>query len=68
MNSRLFRCLSASALVVAMMSCFSPANATGKAVHPEMIVSAKWLSAHLNDPKVVILHVADKRSDYDNGH
>ena len=40
---------------------------TGK-VHPEMIVSAQWLAGHLNDPKVVVLHVAEKRSDYDAGH
>ena len=33
-----------------------------------MIVSAKWLSEHLNDPKVVILHVGEKRSEYDKGH
>ena len=37
-------------------------------VHPEMIVSAQWLSEHLNDPKVVILHVGEKRSEYDGGH
>jgi thiosulfate/3-mercaptopyruvate sulfurtransferase len=37
-------------------------------VRPEMIVSAQWLSEHLNDPKVVVLHVTDKRSDYDAGH
>lgn len=37
-------------------------------VHPEMIVSTQWLAEHLNDPKVVVLHVAEKRSDYDAGH
>ncbi|HKD81766.1 MAG TPA: sulfurtransferase [Candidatus Angelobacter sp.] len=41
--------------------------AAGK-VHPEMIVSTQWLAEHLNDPKVVVLHVAEKRSDYDAGH
>lgn len=49
---------------------FSPAGALppdGK-VHPEMIVSAQWLSEHLNDPKVVVLHVGEKRSEYDAGH
>jgi thiosulfate/3-mercaptopyruvate sulfurtransferase len=33
-----------------------------------MIVSAQWLSEHLKDPKVVVLHVAEKRSEYDSGH
>jgi thiosulfate/3-mercaptopyruvate sulfurtransferase len=37
-------------------------------VHPEMIVSAQWLAEHLNDPKVVVLHVGEKRSEYDSGH
>lgn len=34
----------------------------------EMVVSTAWLAAHLNDPKVVILHVARARADYDEGH
>jgi thiosulfate/3-mercaptopyruvate sulfurtransferase len=34
----------------------------------QMIVSTAWLAAHLNDPKVVILHVARARSHYDEGH
>jgi len=33
-----------------------------------MIVSTAWLAAHLNDPKVVILHVARSRANYDEGH
>src|SRR5581483_5279127 len=37
-------------------------------VRPEMIVSTVWLAAHLNDPKVVILHVARTRTHYDEGH
>jgi thiosulfate/3-mercaptopyruvate sulfurtransferase len=38
------------------------------AAHPEMIVSAQWLADHLKDPKIVVLHVADKVSDYRRGH
>ena len=37
-------------------------------VRSEMIVSTVWLAAHLNDPKVVILHVARARTHYDEGH
>lgn len=37
-------------------------------VRPELVVSAEWLSQHLNDPKVVVLHVAGERSEYDAGH
>jgi thiosulfate/3-mercaptopyruvate sulfurtransferase len=56
--------------VVTLLVFFSTAYATpgDGAVHPEMIVSAKWLSEHLNDPKVIVLHVAEKRSEYDKGH
>jgi thiosulfate/3-mercaptopyruvate sulfurtransferase len=42
--------------------------AQGGAAHPEMVVSAQWLAAHLNDPKVVVLHVGQKQSEYDEGH
>lgn len=37
-------------------------------VRSEMIVSTAWLAARLNDPKVVILHVARARTHYDEGH
>jgi thiosulfate/3-mercaptopyruvate sulfurtransferase len=37
------------------------------AAHPEMVVSTEWLAQHLNDPKVVVLHVGSKQ-DYDAAH
>jgi len=37
-------------------------------VRSEMIVSTAWLAGHLNDAKVVVLHVARERSHYDGGH
>jgi len=33
-----------------------------------MLVSTGWLAQHLNDPKVVILHVSRDRTAYDAGH
>ncbi|MBZ5504819.1 MAG: sulfurtransferase [Acidobacteriia bacterium] len=54
-------------LLVALASTAYAAPGQGQ-VHPEMIVSAQWLSEHLNDPKVVVLHVGDKRSEYEDGH
>jgi thiosulfate/3-mercaptopyruvate sulfurtransferase len=68
MINKLFRSL--SLCVVALAVFFSTASAmpADGAVHPDMIVSAKWLSQHLTDPKVIVLHVAEKRSEYDNGH
>lgn len=38
------------------------------AVRSDMLVSTTWLSQHLNDPKVVILHVSRDRKAYDAGH
>lgn len=35
---------------------------------PDMLASSEWLAAHLNDPNVVILHVATNRNAYDAGH
>jgi thiosulfate/3-mercaptopyruvate sulfurtransferase len=33
-----------------------------------MLVSTKWLTDHLNDPNVVVLHIADSQADYKRGH
>jgi thiosulfate/3-mercaptopyruvate sulfurtransferase len=68
MINRLFRFPAACAVVIAALSLPSSAKTGDGTVHPEMIVSAQWLSEHLNDPKVVILHVGEKRSEYDSGH
>ena len=66
MLNRILQFAFISFLFVAAFSARSLA-ADGK-VHPEMIVSAQWLSEHLNDPKVVVLHVGEKRSEYESGH
>lgn len=38
------------------------------AVHAELLVSTDWLASHLNDPKIVVLHIARERAHYDQGH
>jgi len=38
------------------------------AVKSDMLVSTQWLTEHLSDPQVVILHVAANRTAYDAGH
>ena len=38
------------------------------ATRPEMLVSSDWLSGHLTDPKVVLVHVSATRAAYDAGH
>lgn len=37
-------------------------------VREQMLVSTEWLARHLTDSAVVILHVAQERSDYNAGH
>ena len=46
------------------------ANQKGKPTSPrsKMVVSTDWLAAHLNDPKVVVLHVARERGHFDEAH
>ena len=67
MLSRILQLLLASVTFLIPVSSAAVAPEAG-VVHPEMIVSGQWLSEHLNDPKVVILHVGEKRSEYDSGH
>ena len=68
MISKLFCGLCLCVVALVAFSCSASAMAADGVVHPEMIVSAKWLSEHLTDPKVIVLHVAEKHSEYDKGH
>jgi len=68
MISKLFRSFGICIVALVAFSHCTWAMPADGTVHPEMIVSAKWLSEHLNDPKVIILHVDEKRSEYDKGH
>ncbi|HEX9615464.1 MAG TPA: rhodanese-like domain-containing protein [Bacteroidota bacterium] len=59
-----------STLVVAFF-CFitlSFAIPASSQNQPSIIVSTEWLTHHVNDPDLVILHVAGTRRDYLNGH
>src|SRR5579864_5430244 len=67
MSRRILQLVVVCALFAFISSAALAAPAAGT-VHPEMIVSAQWLSEHLNDPKVVVLHVGEKRSEYESGH
>src|SRR6202012_4092343 len=68
MLKRILQLVIISALFVIVFSSAALAAPASGTVHPEMIVSAQWLSEHLNDPKVVVLHVGEKRSEYERGH
>jgi thiosulfate/3-mercaptopyruvate sulfurtransferase len=76
-NSTRMRLLLSDVLAVAsvLFIVVFPAEGQGKAqqrakpsLRSEMIVSTAWLATHLNDPKVVVLHVARARAHYDEGH
>src|SRR5690349_20608645 len=60
----------AAEIAIVLMACsaYAPAMPADGTVHPDMVVSAQWLSAHLNDPKVIVLHVGEKRYEYESGH
>jgi thiosulfate/3-mercaptopyruvate sulfurtransferase len=68
MINKLIRSLGLCVVALVAFSSWAAATPGDGAVHPEMIVSAKWLSEHLTDPKVIVLHVDEKRSEYDKGH
>jgi thiosulfate/3-mercaptopyruvate sulfurtransferase len=50
------------------LSFLALAACASAAARPDMLVTPEWLSEHLNDPKVVILHVSAGRTVYDAGH
>jgi thiosulfate/3-mercaptopyruvate sulfurtransferase len=45
-----------------------PAAAQDAQANPHLLVPAEWLTAHLADPAVVVLHVGTDRAAYDAGH
>ncbi|HVP15566.1 MAG TPA: sulfurtransferase [Terriglobales bacterium] len=60
--------------VVMLLCCaclFAGAAAAGEPAassSPGILVTPSWLAAHLEDPHLVVLHVASLRADYDAGH
>ena len=57
-----------SFLAIMLAASWPSTGARAQAAHPEMVVSTEWLAQHLHDSKLVILHVSDKRAEYDAGH
>jgi len=43
-------------------------SAGAGAAHPELVVSTQWLADHLNDPNLVIVHIAHDEGDYRAAH
>jgi thiosulfate/3-mercaptopyruvate sulfurtransferase len=49
-------------------TAFALTLAAAPALRSNLLVSTDWLSQHLNDDKVVVLHVSANRTAYDAGH
>jgi thiosulfate/3-mercaptopyruvate sulfurtransferase len=49
-------------------AALSLAGLAAAATRPDMLVTSDWLSSHLKDRKLVILHVSANRKAYDAGH
>ena len=62
--------MSRRAVFVALTAALSAplAASAQSAAFDSPIVSPEWLSQHLNDPGLVILHVAGNRREYSTGH
>src|SRR5580704_19427131 len=55
--------------LVSLAASDTPKGSAGKgAAHPELVVSTQWLADHLNDPNLVIVHIAHEESDYRAAH
>jgi len=47
---------------------FLPQRGNAQQNNPTIIVTTSWLAEHINDPSIVVLHVAQIRRDYEKGH
>src|SRR5580704_9588867 len=55
--------------LVSVAATDTPKGSAGKgAAHPELVVSTQWLADHLNDPNLVIVHIAHEEGDYRAAH
>lgn len=57
-----------SALAVTAAVCAPVLSLAQTPAFESPIVSAEWLSQHLNDPDLVIVHLAGNRREYNTGH
>ena len=55
--------------LVSVAGSGTPKGSTGGGpAHPELVVSTQWLADHLNDPNLVIVHIAHDEGDYRAAH
>jgi thiosulfate/3-mercaptopyruvate sulfurtransferase len=58
----------AAAAVAATSLVVSESARAQAATFDAPVVSSQWLASHLNDPSVVVIHLAGTRREYTNGH
>ena len=56
------------AVVAAVGVALAVAPVAGAQQPVPVLVSADWLAKHAKDPRVVVIHAAQQRADYDAGH
>jgi thiosulfate/3-mercaptopyruvate sulfurtransferase len=54
-------------LLIALVTLFAATLAFAKTPRESLVVTTSWLAAHLDDPKLVLLHVGDK-DEYGSQH
>ena len=50
------------------LSLLLPILLAANAPNADLLVTAEWLAANRHNPRVVVLHIARDRGDYDRGH
>lgn len=54
---------------LAMIVCVAGLTSSSRAQEKgQVFVTTEWLAAHINDPSVIVLNVAQNRRDYEKGH
>ncbi len=57
-----------SLLPALISACAALAQPASPQVRTDLLVSTAWLTDHLKDPNLVLIHVADTFADYKRGH
>ena len=55
-----------SLAMIACIICLAPSSHAQE--KGQVFVTTEWLAAHINDPSVIVLNVAQNRRDYEKGH
>ena len=63
-----FRLRPIAAGLTLLVAAAAPGAVSAQAKFDAPVVSTAWLAEHLNDPTVVVLHLANARRDYTAGH